>query len=65
MATVNKVILLGNLGADPESKEVGTTTVCNFNIATSERWKDKTTDEYKEKTEWHKIVAWKKLAEIW
>jgi single-strand DNA-binding protein len=59
---VNKVILVGNLGKNPELR---VTTkgieVCNFSIATSETWKDKTTGEKKERTEWHRIVAWDKL----
>ena len=65
MAGVNKVFIIGNLGRDPEMKytESGT-AVANFTIATSDEWKDKTTGEKKEKTEWHRIVAWRRLAEI-
>jgi len=64
MASVNKVILIGNLGSDPESRTMPSgDMVANFNIATSERWtgKDGTKEE---KTEWHRIVAFRKLAEI-
>ncbi len=62
---VNKVILVGNLGKDPEVKyTAGGTAVCNFSIATSESWKDKTTGEKQERTEWHSIVCWSGLAEI-
>ena len=65
MAGVNKVILVGNLGQDPEIKILqGGNCVANFSLATSEKWKDKTTGQMQEKTEWHKIVAWGKLAEI-
>lgn len=60
--SVNKVMLLGNLGKDPEVKKVGDQSVCNFSIATSEKWtKD---GETKEKTEWHRIVVWGKLADL-
>jgi len=59
---VNKVIIVGNLGKDPEVKAVGQNTVANFSLATSESY---TKDGQKqEKTEWHKIVAWGKLAEL-
>lgn len=60
---VNKVILLGRLGGDPESRAVGSTTVANFTIATSESYKDKDGNKV-DKTEWHRIVAWGKLADI-
>jgi len=55
--SVNKVILLGNVGKDPEIKstQIGS-KLASFSIATSKRWKDKQTQEYKDKTEWHKIV---------
>ena len=57
MASVNKVILVGNLGADPEVKKMSSgDPVVNLRIATSESWRDKTSGERKEKTEWHKIV---------
>ncbi|MEA3279579.1 MAG: single-stranded DNA-binding protein [Thermodesulfobacteriota bacterium] len=65
MAGVNKVILIGNLGNDPEVRYTPDgTAVANFSIATSEEWKDKQTGEKKERTEWHRIVAWRKLGEI-
>ena len=65
MAGVNKVILVGRLGRDPEVRYTPSgTTVANFSIATSEEWKDKDTGEKRERTEWHKIVAWRRLGEI-
>jgi len=65
MAGVNKIILIGRLGKDPETKYTQDgTAVCNFSIATSETWKDKNTGDKQEKTEWHRIVAWRRLAEI-
>jgi single-strand DNA-binding protein len=64
MASVNKVILLGNLGADPELRYTNSgTAVANFRIATNERWNDRN-GEQQERTEWHNIVAWGKLGEI-
>jgi single-strand DNA-binding protein len=65
MSGVNKVILIGNLGADPEIRHLQNgVSVANFRIATSETFKDKTTGEKREQTEWHSIVAWRGLAEI-
>ncbi len=65
MAGVNKVILIGRLGSDPEVRYTPSgVAVANFNIATSEEWKDKDTGEKKERTEWHRIVAWRRLGEI-
>lgn len=65
MASVNKVILVGNLGADPEVRYTqGGQAVCNFNVATNERWKDKTSGQPEERTEWHRVVVWGKLAEL-
>ncbi|HWR35089.1 MAG TPA: single-stranded DNA-binding protein [Clostridia bacterium] len=62
--SVNKVILIGNLGKDPEVKFTGQgTAVANFSIATSENFKDKS-GEWQERTEWHNIVVWARLAEI-
>jgi single-strand DNA-binding protein len=62
---INKAILIGNLGADPEIRYTQSgDAVATFNIATSETWKDKQSGEQKERTEWHKIVAWRRLAEI-
>lgn len=64
-ASVNKAILIGNLGKDPEMRYLPSgKAVANFSIATSESWKDKTTGEKKEKSEWHNIVIFDKLAEI-
>ena len=64
MASVNKVILLGNLGRDPETRyTTGGDAVTNINIATSEQWKDKS-GEKQEKTEWHRVVLFGRLAEI-
>lgn len=62
---VNKVMLIGNLGKDPDcSYTQAGMAVVKFSIATSEEWKDKATGEKKEKTEWHRLVAFGKLAEI-
>ncbi|VAX02352.1 Single-stranded DNA-binding protein [hydrothermal vent metagenome] len=62
---VNKVILIGNLGQDPEVKYMPNGgAVTNVTIATSESWKDKSTGEQKEKTEWHRVVFFQRLAEI-
>ncbi len=63
MSGVNKVILLGNLGKDPEIKELENNKVANVSIATSEVYKDKD-GERQEKTEWHRVVMWGKLAEL-
>lgn len=58
MSSMNKVILIGNLGKDPEIKTMNNgNKIASFSIATSERWKDKQTGESKEKTEWHNIVV--------
>jgi single-strand DNA-binding protein len=65
MSGVNKVILVGRLGKDPEVRNLDNgATVANFTIATSESYKDKTSGEKKEITEWHNIVLWRGLAEI-
>jgi single-strand DNA-binding protein len=65
MAGINKVILVGNLGRDPEIRYFQDgTAVANFTIATSESWTDKQSGEKKERTEWHRIVAFRRLAEI-
>lgn len=65
MAGINKVILVGNLGKDPEVRYLeGGTAVANFPIATSETYKDRTTGERKTITEWHNVVVWRNLAEI-
>ena len=65
MAGVNKVILVGNLGKDPEMRTFNNgDSVANFSVATSESWKDKQTGEKKTQTEWHNVSAFRKLAEI-
>lgn len=65
MSSVNKVILIGNLGKDPEVKYMPSGgAVTNISIATTSSWKDKTTGEKKEQTEWHKVVGFNRLAEI-
>jgi single-strand DNA-binding protein len=65
MAGVNKAILIGNLGGDPEVRYTPNgTAVCNFSVATNDQWVDKTSGEKKERVEWHRIVAWRRLAEI-
>ena len=65
MAGINKVILVGRLGRDPEIRYTPDgTAVANFSIATSEEWKDKNTGEKRERTEWHRIVAWRRLGEL-
>ncbi len=65
MASVNKVILIGNLGADPESRfSQSGDAICNISVATTESWKDKQTGEKKEATEWHRVQFFGKLAEI-
>ena len=62
--SLNKVMLIGRLGQDPELKYTpGGAAVCNFSIATSESWTDKS-GQKQEKTEWHRIVVWGKLAEL-
>lgn len=62
--SINKVILIGNLGRDPELRYTpGGTPVANFSIATTERWRN-SEGENQEHTEWHNIVAWRRLAEI-
>lgn len=62
---INKVILIGNLGADPEVRHTpANTAVCNITVATSEQWKDKQTGQPQEKTEWHRVVMFNRLAEI-
>jgi len=65
MASVNKVILVGNLGADPETRYMPNgDAVANIRLATTESWKDKASGEKKEITEWHRVVFYRKLAEI-
>ena len=65
MASVNKAILIGNLGRDPEVRHTaGGIPVANFTMATTDRWNDAVSGEKKERTEWHRIVVWGKQAEI-
>jgi len=65
MASVNKVIVVGNLGKDPETRFMPDgKAVCNFSVATTDTWKDKATGEKKEATEWHRISTFGRLAEI-
>lgn len=65
MASVNKVILLGNLGRDPEVRySADGAAVCNIAVATTSSWKDKNSGEKREETEWHKVVFYGRLAEI-
>ena len=62
---VNKVILIGNLGGDPEVRYTPNgAAVVNVNLATNESWTDRNTNERQERTEWHRLVLWSKLAEI-
>ena len=62
---INKVIIIGNLGQDPEVRHMPSGgAVTNINVATSETWKDKNTGQQQDKTEWHKVVFFNRLAEI-
>ncbi len=65
MASINKVILIGNLGRDPEVRYTPSgAAICNVTLATSRNWKDKTSGEKVEETEWHRVVFYDRLAEI-
>ena len=65
MASVNKVIIVGNVGRDPETRYMPSgDAVTNISVATSDRYKDKQTNEMKETTEWHRVAFFGKLAEI-
>src|SRR5574337_1362853 len=65
MASVNKVILVGNLGKDQETRYAPSgDAICNITLATTDSWKDKATGEKKEQTEWHRVAFFGKLAEI-
>lgn len=65
MASINKVILIGNLGRDPEVRYTANgAAICNITIATSRNWKDKTSGDKMEETEWHRVVFYDRLAEI-
>ena len=62
---INKVILIGNLGQDPETRYMPSgSAVTNFTVATNESWKDKQTGEQKDRTEWHRVAMFNRLAEI-
>lgn len=65
MASVNKVILIGNLGRNPEMRYSSDgAAICNISMATTSQWNDRTTNEKQEETEWHRVVFYGKLAEI-
>lgn len=65
MASVNKVILVGNLGRDPEVRySPEGAAICNVSLATTSQWKDRATGERREETEWHRVVFYNRLAEI-
>ncbi|SAI37806.1 single-strand binding protein [Bordetella ansorpii] len=65
MASVNKVIIVGNLGRDPEVRySPDGAAICNVSIATTSQWKDKASGERREETEWHRVVMYNRLAEI-
>jgi single-strand DNA-binding protein len=65
MASLNKVQIIGNLGRDPEVRYTQSgSSIANVTIATSRQWKDKTTSEKKEETEWHRVVFYDRLAEV-
>src|SRR5690606_37834848 len=65
MASVNKVILVGNLGRDPETRfSPDGAAICNVSLATTSQWKDKNSGERREETEWHRVVFYNRLAEI-
>lgn len=65
MASINKVIIVGNLGRDPETRyTTNGEAMCNIAVATSDRWKDKNSGEQREATEWHRVTFFGKLAEI-
>lgn len=62
--SVNKAILLGRVGKDPEVRTAGESKVASFTLATTEKYKDSKTGEWKENTEWHNIVCWRNTAEL-
>ena len=65
MASINKVILIGNLGRDPEVRYTPNgSAICNISVATTRNWKDKTSGDKVEETEWHRVVFYDRLAEI-
>lgn len=64
MNSLNQCQIIGHLGSDPEVTQHGELTIAKFSVATNEYWKDKSTNEKKETTEWHRVVCFKKLGEI-
>lgn len=65
MSSLNRVMLIGNLGADPESRAFPDgTAVCNIRLATTDKWRDRDSGDMKEATEWHRVVLYRRLAEI-
>lgn len=65
MTSVNRVILIGHLGGDPESRLFSDgSSICNIRVATTNRWRDKATGALKESTEWHRVVLYRRLAEV-
>ncbi|MBV5332887.1 single-stranded DNA-binding protein, partial [bacterium] len=65
MASINKVMLIGNLGADPEvSYTPSGEAICTLRLATTDKWKDKDSGEMRESTEWHRVVLFRRLAEV-
>lgn len=65
MASINKVILIGNLGADPEIRYTpGADAVCTLSLATTNKWRDKDSGNMNEATEWHRVVLFRRLAEV-
>ena len=65
MASLNKVMLIGNLGADPETRYTTSgDAVCNIRLATTDTWRDKASGEQRESTEWHRIVFYRRMAEV-
>jgi single-strand DNA-binding protein len=65
MASVNKAIIIGNLGKDPEVRYTPSgAAVCTLNLATARKWKDKASGEWKEETEWHSVVLYERQAEV-
>ena len=62
MASLNKMILIGNLGADPETRSLGSSDpVCTLRLATTDQWKDKASGETREATEWHRVVLFREI----
>lgn len=65
MASLNKVLLIGNLGADPETRYTTSgDAVCNIRLATTDTWRDKASGEQRENTEWHRVVFYRRMAEV-